>query len=216
VNWALVVIAIIASGLFLREIYTIRKFQLERTRDESWPQFEEAYISALQSGISISDSFSFVAEFETPGLRNELSELVSNLDRGENLEQALKKFRAKVALASAELFVAIVSLANHSGGNSLVSALTQHVEAVRFELTARGDVRARQGAILSVAKLGLLSPWVLVAVLSVNPQTREAFNSVAGQVLLLGGFAISFVAYRLVVAAGKLPKFKRIFGDSRA
>jgi tight adherence protein B len=210
-NWALVIIALAASALFFREVNSIRKSQRERIREESWPQFEEAYISAIQSGISISDSFSFVADFESPGLRNEVTELISNIDRGESLEQALRKFRAKVALASADLFVAIISLANHSGGNSLVSALTQHVQAVRFELAARGDVRARQGAILSVAKLGLLSPWVLVAVLSVNPQTRETFNSVAGQALLLGGFAVSFVAYRLVVAAGKLAKFKHIF-----
>jgi tight adherence protein B len=211
VNWALVFIAVAANGLFAREVFVIRRSKKLRDKEAAWPQFEETYISALQSGISVSESFSFAADFETPAVSADLAQVISDLDRGIPLKKALDLFRNRVGLSHADLFVSIVALAHDQGGQSLVAALSEHVEAVRFELVAKGDVLARQNAILTVAKLGLLAPWVLVAVLSVNEQTRNSFNSFAGNSLLIGGFAISFLAFRLVVAAGKPTLLPRVF-----
>lgn len=215
-NWSLLLIAVLAGALLYREIGVIRKDAAGIRRERAWPQFEETYISGLQSGISITDTFSFANDFNLPELNRPISELVNELDRGVNLATALGNFRNRVQLEQADLFVEIVSLAHRTGGQNLVTALTNHAKAVRFELSARGDVRARQSAILNVAKLGLLSPWVLVAVLSTNEQTRNSFNSTLGQALLFAGFAVSFLAYRLVVAAGRIHKFNRIFKGSHA
>lgn len=211
-NWALLLIAIAAVGLVFREINVIRLEHLRLRREQAWPQFEETYISGLQSGISISDTFSFSSDFELPELDVPLKDLVSQLDRGKPLVKALDGFKKQVQLEQSDLFVAIVSLAHRTGGQNLVHALSEHARAVRFELAARGDIRARQNAILGVAKLGLLAPWILVAVLSANEQSRNAFNSLLGQTLLVAGFALSFLAYRMVVAAGRISVFSRIFG----
>ena len=213
-NWAVVVIAMGAAILAIREYRVIRRDHLRVKREQAWPQFEEVFISGLQSGISVTDTFSFANDFELPELQKPLRELTSSLDRGMPFAKVLEQFRKQIDLAQADLFVAIVGLAHRTGGQNLLQALQAHASSVRFEIAARGDVRARQNAILSVAKLGLLAPWVLVAVLSVNEQTRNSFNSALGQTLLVGGFAISFVAYRLVVAAGRLSSFARIFGGS--
>jgi tight adherence protein B len=210
-NWAILFIALSAFGLLVREILVIRNERRQILREEAWPQFEDIYISGLQSGISVSDTFSFASDFELPVLSDPLKLLVSSLDQGRPLAKALEEFKARVNLAEADLFVAIVSIAQRNGGQNLIQALAEHAKAVRFEVSARGDVRARQNAILSVAKLGLLAPWVLVAVLSVNEQTRNSFNSHLGQGLLVVGFAISFIAYRLVVASGRINSFERIF-----
>lgn len=214
-NWAVVVIVLSAFGLVIREFRVIRRDQTKFKREQAWPQFEEVFISGLQSGVSVTDTFSFANDFELPELQKPLHELTSSLDRGMPIAKVLEQFRKQIDLAHADLFVAIVGLAHRTGGQNLLQALQAHASSVRFELAARGDVRARQNAILSVAKLGLLAPWILVAVLSSNEQTRNAFNSALGQTLLVGGFAISFVAYRLVVAAGRLSTFSRIFGDLR-
>ena len=211
-NWAILLIAAATILFFIRELRKIRDTRLLRRRESAWPGFEEAYISALQSGISIAESFSFVADFEPTGLATELNELVADIDNGTSFEKSLRQFRKKVGFSSADLFVEIVLLANETGGNSLVQSLQNHVKEVRLRLSASGDVEARQNAILSVAKIGLLAPWILVAVLCVNEQTREAFNSTSGQMLLLGGFAISLIAYRMVIAAGSQASYQRIFG----
>lgn len=210
-NWSLVLIVGASIFLFFREFSVIRAERQQLRREEAWPQFEETYISGLQSGISITDTFSFANDFDLPALSEPLRELVSSLDRGQALASVLQNFKARVNLAEADMFVEIVSLAQRTGGQNLINALAEHAKSVRFELAAKGDVRARQNAILSVAKLGLLAPWILVAVLSINEQTRNSFGSPIGQGLLVAGFAISFVAYRLVVSAGRMSTFARIF-----
>lgn len=189
----------------------IRRDNSKLQRERAWPQFEEVFISGLQSGISVADTFSFANDFDLPELKKPIAEMVSNLDRGQPLIKAIERFRQNVDLPHADVFVAIVGLAHRTGGQNLMQALAIHAASVRFELAARGDVRARQNAILSVSKLGLLAPWILVGVLSANEQTRNSFNSTLGQSLLVAGFAISFLAYRLVVAAGRITSFSRVF-----
>jgi tight adherence protein B len=210
-NWAIVIIAVVSGLLLARELGVIKRERQNLRREQAWPQFEETYISGLQSGISISDTFSFVNDFELPELRGPLKALVQDLDRGKPLVAALSGFQATVKLEQADLFVAIVSLAFRSGGQSLVQALSHHAQVVRIELASRGDIRARRNAILAVAKLGLLAPWILLLVLSASEQTRKAFMAIEGQFLLFAGFGVSFIAYRLVVAAGRASSFKRIF-----
>lgn len=209
------VIGSLAIALLIHEVVVIRNDRAILKRAEAWPQFEETYISGLQSGISITETFSFAADFDLPILGTYLSALVNDLDRGLSLNASLGKFKHVVALEHCDLFVEFVSLAHRTGGQNLLEALSAHAVAVRFELAAQGDIRARQNAILSVAKLGLLAPWVLVAVLSINEQTRNSFGTYLGQTMLLAGFAISFLAYRLVVRAGRFAKFPRILGVNR-
>lgn len=211
-NYAVVFIVMATFALVVFEVRVIRKDRLTQAKQAAFPEFEDTYISALQSGISISDAFSFANDFELPQMGKPLNKLVAGLDRGLPLLRGLEEFRESVALSQADLFVAIVALAHQTGGQNLVSSLSQHVNAIRQELAAQGDVRARQSAILSVAKLGLLAPWVLVGVISVNEQTRFAFNSFGGNILLTSGFGVSILAYRLIVASGKLPGFARFLG----
>lgn len=210
-NWAIPLISVVSGLLLAREIRVIKRERSNLRRELAWPQFEETYISGLQSGISISDTFSFVADFDLPELRESLKRLVQDLDRGKPLVEALAKFQTEVRLEQADLFIAIVSLAFRAGGQNLVQALSDHAQAVRFDLAARGDIKARQNAILTVAKLGLLSPWILLVVLSASEQTRKAFITAEGQLLLVAGFGVSFIAYRMVVAAGRSAAFKRVF-----
>ena len=211
-NLAVVAIALATFVLVVIEIKKKRKDRMNQVIQTAFPEFEETYISALQSGISIAEAFSFVNDFHLPHIGRSVSGVVESLDRGDSIQKALEGLRRAVALPQADLFVSIVALAQRTGGQNLVQSLTEHVMSIRQELAAKGDVRSRQSAILSVAKLGLLAPWILIAVLSVNSQTRDAFNSVEGNLLLVGGFAVSFIAYRLVVAAGKTPEFERFLG----
>lgn len=198
-------------------LWDLRRTRLARRmkkRESAWPQFEELYISALQSGISSTDAFSHAADFGQLEFHKELSQLVSDLDRGMRLEPALRIFGKSLGLTYSDLFIEIVVLANETGGQNLIPALQEHADSVREDESAKGSVLARTSAILNVAKLGLLSPWVLLVVLSGNQGNREAFATVAGQLLLVGGFAVSLIAFRLVARAGELPKLPRVFVSS--
>lgn len=211
-NWSLPLIALIAGILLFFEFKNVRKRRTEKAREAAWPQFEEIFISALESGIPIADSFSYAQEFGLIALQNQIDEIVSKLDRGIALEPALRDFGKSLNIRFADLFVEIVSLAHRTGGQNLIPSLSEHVESVRFELSAAGSVESRTGAVIAVGKLGLLAPWVLLTLLCVNERNRESFNSSAGGFLLLGGFAISLLAFRLVVKAGSVAAKPRVFG----
>jgi tight adherence protein B len=195
-------------------IFDLRKTKNARRlkrREAAWPQFEELYISALQSGISPADSFSQAADFGQLVFEKDLANLITDLDRGMRFEQALRKFGTSLNLAYSDLFIEIVVLAHETGGQNLIRALQEHADSVRDDESAKGAVLARTNAILNVAKLGLLAPWVLIAVLSGNQANRAAYTTLEGQFLMVGGFALSLLAFRLVAMAGELPRLPRVF-----
>ena len=214
-TWALPIIAVVSIVLVVFEFRRVRQRRLRRAREAAWPQFEEVVISALESGIPVAETFSYAQEFAIPEFRDPLNELVAQIDRGVPLAAALTNFAQTLDIGFADLFVEVVELSNQFGAQNLVSSLREHVESVRYELAAAGDVEARNGAVLTVAKLGLLAPWVLVGLLSFNASNRLAFETSSGGLLLLGGFAISLLAFRLVTLAGTLPPLPRVFERAR-
>ena len=213
-NYGLTSVLTAALVVFFIDLRRTRLAQKIKKRESTWPQFEELYISALQSGISVADAFSHAADFAQQEFQKELNQLVSDVDKGMRLEKALRSFGKSIGLAYSDLFIEIVILAHETGGQNLIQALQEHVDSVREEEISKGSVLARTSAILNVAKLGLLAPWVLLAVLSGNQGNREAFATLPGQLLLVCGFAVSLVAFRLVARAGELPKLPRVFRDS--
>lgn len=192
-----------ACGLLVYEFQSIRRGRDLRRVKAAMPSLVELYCSAIQSGISMEDSFSYISEFKTEGLEDELRRVNLDLAKGKGFIQVLDDLRKTLDCDEADRFVAILKLAHFTGGQSLVSSLQSLAAEARQSNISQGAIDARLGAILIVAKLGLLAPWVLVGVLSVNDQSRAAYLSDAGGILLLVGFLISVVAYRLVMLAGR-------------
>ncbi len=210
-NYGLVLVLMGALVILIFDLRKTKNARRLKRREAAWPQFEELYISALQSGISPADSFSQAADFGQLVFEKDLANLITDLDRGMRFEQALRKFGTSLNLAYSDLFIEIVVLAHETGGQNLIRALQEHVDSVRDDEAAKGAVLARTNAILNVAKLGLLAPWVLIAVLSGNQANRAAYTTLEGQLLMVGGFALSLLAFRLVAMAGELPRLPRVF-----
>jgi tight adherence protein B len=210
-NYGLALVLLGALAIFIFDILKTKNARRLKNREAAWPQFEELYISALQSGISPADAFSHAADFGQLVFEKDLAHLVTDLDRGMRFEQALRKFGTSLNLAYSDLFIEIVVLAHETGGQNLIRALQEHADSVRDDEAAKGSVLARTNAILNVAKLGLLAPWVLIAVLSGNQANWVAYTTLEGQLLMVGGFAVSLLAFRLVAMAGELPRLPRAF-----
>lgn len=162
------------------------------------------------------DAFAYISEFKTEGLDEELRRVDQELARGKGFIQVMDDLRNTLACAEADRFVGVLKLAHFTGGQSLVANLQSLAAELRQSNASEGAIEARLGAILVVAKLGLFAPWVLVGVLSANEQSRVAYLSDAGGILLLAGFVVSVVAYRLVMLAGKQFTPARILVGSSA
>lgn len=204
---AIVVGSAIALTLDLRST----KRSTNRFRSEaSWPQFVETFLSAVSSGATLVEAMRFASDFKIKPINIAIEAAVATLDRGVRVESAFLEFGANVNHHYADYFVRAVLISYENGANNLIDTLAYHAADVREDLASREQTRARQAAILVVGKLGLLAPWVLLAVLCVNQANRTAFQTPGGQLLLLGGFAVSIIAYRLILLAGRLPSRLRL------
>jgi tight adherence protein B len=202
-NIWIISVALGAAILLIVEFRSIGRNRSSKNVRNSLPGFVELYCSAIQSGISIEDAFAYMSVFKIEGLGSHLRKLEADLARGSAFDQALNGFRDSLATSESDRFVAILKLAHQTGGQNLISNLQALASELRLSNTSEGAINARLGAIQVVAKLGLLAPWVLVALLSINEQSRNAYLSDAGGLLLLVGFLVSVVAYRLVLLAGR-------------
>ena len=63
---------------------------------------------------------------------------------------------------------------------------------------------------MATAKLALLTPWLIVGLLSMKPENAIAYNSPAGTSVLLVGLGLCLVAYVAIGMLGRLPQPKRV------
>jgi tight adherence protein B len=215
-NIWILTIAVGAASLLFFELRGISRNRSAKSVRNSLPGFVELYSSAIQSGISMEDAFAYMSEFKIEGLGTHLRKIESDLARGMAFDKALNFLRDSLATSESDRFVAILKLAHQTGGQTLIANLQALASELRLSNTSEGAINARLQAIQVVAKLGLLAPWVLVSLLSINEQSRSAFLSDAGGLLLLVGFLISVVAYRLVLLAGRSFHPPRILVGSNA
>ena len=54
------------------------------------------------------------------------------------------------------------------------------------------------------------SRWILLALLSFRSTSIQAYQQPAGVAVLVAGAAVSVIAYRVMVAMGRLPEDERV------
>jgi tight adherence protein B len=72
-------------------------------------------------------------------------------------------------------------------------------------------VEARQSWVTNAGKLGLAAPWIVLGLLCTRPEAARAYATPQGTVLLLVAAAVTLVAYRVMLAIGRLPDDRRWF-----
>ena len=74
----------------------------------------------------------------------------------------------------------------------------------------RAELEARQSWTVNAARLAASAPWVVLAFLSMRPESVRAYATGVGGLVLLSGAALTVVAYRLMVRIGRLPAEERV------
>jgi len=95
--------------------------------------------------------------------------------------------------------VETLRMSREVGGTELPSILRALAASLRQEAAVRSEVEARQSWVLNAARLGVASPWIVLLMLASRGEAAAAYNSPAGMTLLVVGFAVTVLAYRLMV-----------------
>lgn len=176
-----------------------------------WPDVCDHLVAGVRSGLSLPDALASLAQSAPAALRPPFTAFARDLAASGHFDSSAQQLKHTLADPVADRIIETLRMARQVGGTELSTVLRALSASVRTQTALRGEVEARQSWIRGTAVLGVVAPWVIVALLSLRPEGARAFSSPDGIVLVLIGGAVSFAAYRLMLRIGRLPEPHRWF-----
>lgn len=176
-----------------------------RARESSWPEVIDSLVSALQSGVSISDAVLALAEHAPTALRPNFIKVKFAVQNGEGLEFALRKEKEELKSSISDQVFETLIVAKEFGGRDSNNALRLLSEFVRDDLDVLEEIRTKFGWIKNSAALATVAPWILLLLLSSQRSTVEAFSTSSGVKILACGVFMTALAYLWMERVGRIP-----------
>lgn len=169
-----------------------------------WPDVIDSVRVALRSGSTLTDAVTSASTMVPREWRPAWTELESNLRRGSDPDTALRRLQRALADPIADRVVESIVVAREYGGSELPAVLSELGRSVRRESAMRHEAQSRQSWVRHAATLGVVSPWIVLALLASRPENREAYATVAGTVLIVVSAGATAVAYLVMRALGSM------------
>jgi tight adherence protein B len=176
-----------------------------------WPDVVDQLVSAVRAGLALPDSVMTLANSGPQVTRAPFAQFAADYRVNGNFATSLDALKARLADPVADRILETLRMSREVGGSELTTVLRNLSAYLRQEAAIRSEVEARQSWVMNAARLGVAAPWIVLLMLATRPEAAAAYNSPAGGVLIVGGLAVSVVAYRLMVGLGRLPEEQRWF-----
>jgi tight adherence protein B len=176
-----------------------------------WPDVVDHLVSAVRSGLALPDSVVTLAHTGPPMTRAAFESFESDYRSTGNFSVSLDRLKARLADPIADRILETLRMSREVGGNELTHVLRNLAAYLRQDASIRSEVEARQSWTVNAARLGVAAPWIVLVMLATRPEAAAAYNTVAGGVLIVSGLVVSVVAYRVMIALGRLPEERRWF-----
>ena len=176
-----------------------------------WPDLVDHLVSAVRSGLALPDSVVTLAHSGPAPTREAFAAFERDYRATANFSACLDNAKARLADPVADRILETLRMSREVGGSELTTVLRNLSSYLRQETAIRTEVEARQSWVLNAARLGIAAPWVILLLLASRPEAAAAYNTAAGAVLIAGGATVTVVAYRVMVALGRLPQERRWF-----
>lgn len=188
-----------------------RARQRLRAARTQWPDAVDHLLSGVRAGLSLPDSLAALAHVGPEGSRAAIAEFARDYQATGSFSESVDRLKGALSDPVADRILETLRMSREVGGSELPSVLRSLSSFLREEAAVRGEVEARQSWVVNAARLGAAAPWVVLALLSTRVEAATAYNSTGGVVLIVGGLAVTFVAYRLMLAIARLPEERRSF-----
>ena len=202
-------ISIAISILFATLPYIVsakRSTKLRKIRDRSWPVAIDDVISSLQAGQSISEAVKNLAQVGPKELQVPFQRIQEGLADGKNLSVLLEGELHHLDSGVADQTITALLLAKEYGGRDVTNTLRLLSNFLREENEAREEIETRFGWVQNSAILGAVAPWLLLALLSTQRSTVEAFSTSAGILVLAIGVIATVIAFIWMDRVSQLPE----------
>lgn len=208
---ALSVCAAVVGGLV--PVLTVQwRARARRASNRSlWPDVVDHLVGAVRSGLALPDAVASLAHTGPETLRPDFLSFESDYRRTGSFSGCLDRLKETLADPVPDRILETLRMARDVGGSDLTAVLRSLAAYLREDIAIRAEVDARQSWVRNAAKLGVAAPWCILLLLATRPEAALAYNSPGGAVLIASGAAVSLVAYRIMLAIGRLPQEKRWF-----
>jgi tight adherence protein B len=207
----------IAFALFIALFIFIAQQKSESKRHSAihgaCPEMIDILISGVQSGLSLNESLTGLAQRGPEIFKVEFQRFAENLYSQGNFSRALIEVKESIAHPSFDQVIEALLIARELGGAELLTILRLLGKFIREDLTLRREIEVKQNWIKNSAHLSAAAPWILLLLLSTQPSTTEAFSTVTGVLILGAGLAITATAYLWMNSLSRIPAPNRIFID---
>lgn len=201
-------------GIFL--FVAQRKSESKRTASIQGgvPELIDILISGVQSGLSLNESLSGMADRGPEIFKEEFKKFNQEMRAHGDFRTALVHVKESLAEPNVDQVVEALLISRELGGAELLNILRLLSKFIREDLTLRREIVVKQSWIKNSAHLSAAAPWILLLLLSTQPSTSEAFSTSGGVLILITGLGFTAVAYVWMNHLSKMPYPNRIFTDA--
>jgi tight adherence protein B len=204
----------LAFGCFAALIPTtlVRRRRLQRSVElrELWPEAVDNLASGVRAGLSLPEALTALGVRGPEQLRSPFRRFGEDYRATGRFNESLDRLKVALSDPVGDRVVEALRMAREVGGTDLGRLLRTLSQFLREDARTRSELETRQGWTVNAARLALAAPWLILLMLSTKPQAVAAYNQPAGAVVLLGGAAVSFVAYRIMIRIARLPTERRV------
>jgi len=210
-GWGILSVLAGVIGLLAPYAYYIRRH--DRRREQVQAALVEAIEQlrdAIRTGLSVQEALAGLARTGPEALRSEFT-LLSREALLLGFDGALAAMRDRLADPLFDVIAAALAINDRLGGRQVTHMLDRLAEAARAQLRIQHEIRAQQGRTVLSARIVAAAPLVaLVGLRATNPRYLSIFDSVAGQMVLIGCAVSVALGYAAMLYLTRLPGQRRV------
>ena len=210
-GWGAVSGLIGGLGLLAPYAYYVRRHDRRRSAiQDALVEAIEQLRDAIRTGLSVQDALGGLARTGPEALRAEFASL-SRDARLLGFDSALAAMRDRLADPVFDVVACSLAINDRLGGRLVSQVLDRLAEATRAQLRIEHEVRALQGRTVLSARIVAAAPLMaLVGLRASNPRYLAIFDSLWGQMVLLGCAASIALGYAAMLYLTRLPGQRRV------
>lgn len=189
----------------------LRSQQRRRANSTHWPDVVDHLIASVRSGLGLPDAIDQLSKTGPEPLRQDFATFSRQYRATGAFNLAVDEAKERLADPVADRLFETLRMAREVGGTELVRVLRDFSSFLREEQGVRNEAQARQSWVLNAARLGVVAPWLVLIMLATRPEAAAAYNTTGGVIVIALGVVVSIIAYRLMLALGKLREEGRWF-----
>jgi tight adherence protein B len=199
-------LGMIAPFLYYAERHDRRRAAIQTALADAISQLRDG----IRSGLSVQEALVGLARNGPQALRTDFSILVREA-RLIGFEPALRGMRDRLADPVFDIVAAALVLNDRVGGRNVTQVLDRLAQATRSQQRIQQELRAYQGRnVLSARIVAAVPLLVLLAIRTISPEYLALFDTVPGQLLLMGSLLSVGIGYMMMRWMSRLPGEERV------